>query len=205
MTSRPKSVKTKPRRSAWESERRLQVVVTSASSPSSPRRAHPRRRRRRRRTTTTHLMSVADGQAATTISKDQLQRPGRRPHLPLSTGEGRLREAVAAGELEKDVAQQQLSQLEQSRATASGRGPPGPHRRDAPGAGRGALGHRRRPADIEPGSRRMRRRTGTAARDSHDLPTAVDVVDGPAQRYPGPPRRHKAQKALATSRPARIR
>ncbi len=28
MTSRPKSVKTKPRRQAWESERRLQVVVT---------------------------------------------------------------------------------------------------------------------------------------------------------------------------------
>ncbi|HEY7941272.1 MAG TPA: peptidylprolyl isomerase [Candidatus Limnocylindrales bacterium] len=116
MTSRPKSVKTKPRRQAGDSERRLQVVVTivfvvvialgvlilgGAVALSYY---------------NTHLLAVATvgGQP---ISRDQWLDRVNVLTFRLEEGEGRLREAVAAGQLDSATEQQQISQLEQSRSS----------------------------------------------------------------------------------------
>ena len=116
MTSRPKSVKTKPRRSAWESERRLQVVVTiifaaviaigvlilGGAVALSYYNAH--------------LLAVATvgGQP---ISRDQWLDRVNVLTFRLEEGEARLREAVGAGQLDSTTEQQEISQLEQSRST----------------------------------------------------------------------------------------
>ncbi|HXR26553.1 MAG TPA: peptidylprolyl isomerase [Candidatus Baltobacteraceae bacterium] len=114
MTSRPKSVKTKPRRPAWDSERRLQVVVTItfvgiivlgllilggvvALSYYNA-----------------HLLAVATV-GGKPISRDQWLDRVNVLTFRLNTSEGRLREAVAAGELDAATEQQEVSQLEQSR------------------------------------------------------------------------------------------
>ncbi|HTS14178.1 MAG TPA: peptidylprolyl isomerase, partial [Candidatus Sulfotelmatobacter sp.] len=116
MTSRPKTIKTKSRRSAGDSERRLQIVVTitfaivialgiailgGAVALSYY---------------NTHLLAVATvgGQP---IARDQWLDRINVLTFRLSESEARLREAVASGYLDATTEQQEISQLEQSRST----------------------------------------------------------------------------------------
>ncbi|MGZ3588682.1 MAG: peptidylprolyl isomerase [Candidatus Limnocylindrales bacterium] len=114
MTLRAKPVTTKKRRSVWESDRRQQLIVTvgfiaiivlallilvgavGAAYYND------------------HLKSIANVNG-TSISVDQYQARIKVLDYRLNVGEQRPREAVAAGTLDKDTAQQQLSQLEQAR------------------------------------------------------------------------------------------
>ncbi|MFI5262064.1 MAG: peptidylprolyl isomerase, partial [Candidatus Limnocylindrales bacterium] len=116
MTSRAKPLKTKSRRSSWESEHRQQVVVTIAfvsvivlaivilvgavvvNYYSN------------------HLLAVATvgGQG---ISHDEWTDRVNVLSFRLDEGEARLREAVAAGELDATSEQQEIASLEQSRST----------------------------------------------------------------------------------------
>ncbi len=114
MTIRAKPVTTKKRRSAWESERRQQLLVTVgfiaiivlallilAGSVGAA-------------YYNDHLKAVAtvNGQG---ISVDQLQDRVKVLNFRIEVGERRIREAVAAGTIDKDIGQQQVSQLEQAR------------------------------------------------------------------------------------------
>lgn len=116
MTSRAKPVKTKPRRSSWESERRQQVIVTilfaavitlgvvillGAVGVSYY---------------NDHLLAVATvgGQG---ISRDRWIDRVNVLSFRLDEGEARLREAVAAGQLDSATEQQEISQLESGRAS----------------------------------------------------------------------------------------
>lgn len=116
MTSRPKSVKSKPRRAAWESERRLQVVVTITFAVVIALGVLILGGAVALSYYNAHLLAVATvgGQP---ISRDQWLDRVNVLTFRLEAGEGRLREAVASGQLDSATAQQQISQLEQSRST----------------------------------------------------------------------------------------
>ena len=118
MTIRAKPV-TKKRRSAWESERRQQLIVTVgflaiivlallilAGAVGAA-------------YYNDHLKPIANVNG-TTISQDQFNDRIAVFTFRYDVGEQRLREAVAAGTLEKDVAQQQLDQLTSARDSIQG-------------------------------------------------------------------------------------
>ncbi len=116
MTSRPKSIKTKPRRAAWESERRLQIIVTITFAAVIAIGVLILGGAVALSYYNTHLLAVATvgGQP---ISRDQWLDRVNVLTFRLDEGEARLREAVASGQLDSATEQQEISQLEQSRST----------------------------------------------------------------------------------------
>jgi len=114
--TRPKSVKTKPRRSAGDSERRLQVVVTIVFAMVIALGVLILGGAVALSYYNTHLLAVATvgGQP---ISRDQWLDRVNVLTFRLEEGEARLREAVAAGQLDSATEQQEISQMESSRST----------------------------------------------------------------------------------------